>query len=115
MAKVLCTLPNASEEISGIKFKQVDGGMLSEDISDEDAANFVSINGYELVGEKKEATAANTKQPQKTKEEKAAEKAAAAEKELADKEAAEAQAKQKETDDGKSRSSFPCFLSRSHG
>lgn len=52
MAKVICTLPNASEEISGVKFNQVDGGMLSEDVADDVAARFASIKGYALVVEK---------------------------------------------------------------
>lgn len=60
MAKVICKLPNASEEISGVKFKaHPDGaGMVSEDISDEQAAHFASIPGYELVGVKKAAAPA---------------------------------------------------------
>ncbi len=51
MAKVICKLQNAADEISGIAFTKVDGGMLSEDISDEQAARFASIPGYELVNE----------------------------------------------------------------
>lgn len=51
MAKVLCTLPNASELISGVKFApHASGGMLSEDITDAQAEDFASIPGYELVG-----------------------------------------------------------------
>lgn len=50
MPKLLCTLPNASEEISGIKFVSHAAGMLSEDVSDEQAAKFASIPGYEIVG-----------------------------------------------------------------
>jgi hypothetical protein len=52
MAQVICKLPNASEEISGVKFTAHDGGMLSEEISDEQAARFASIPGYALVGAK---------------------------------------------------------------
>lgn len=59
MAQVICRLPNASEEISGVKFEPIEGGMISEEISDEQAELFVSINGYELVGEKKPAPAAD--------------------------------------------------------
>lgn len=59
MAKVLCTLPNASEEISGVKFVAHEKGMLSEDISDEIAADFASIPGYELVGAKAPASEAD--------------------------------------------------------
>lgn len=55
MPKVLCTLPNASEEISGVKFVSHSKGMLSEEISDEAAAVFASIPGYEIVGEAKKA------------------------------------------------------------
>lgn len=50
MPKVLCTLPNASEEIGGIKFEKHAKGMLSEDISDEQATRLASIPGYEFVG-----------------------------------------------------------------
>ena len=52
MAKVLCTLPNASDNINGVKFTEHDKGMLSEEISDEAAADFVAIPGFELVGAK---------------------------------------------------------------
>lgn len=81
MAKVICTLENASDEISGVKFKKhPDGaGMVSEDISDEQAARFASIPGYELVGAKKADSAT----------EKAAAEAAAAELEALTKRAEE--------------------------
>ena len=49
MARVICSLPNASEEIDDIKFEAIEGGMLSEDISDELAARFASIDGYKLA------------------------------------------------------------------
>lgn len=73
MAKVLCTLPNASEEISGVKFATHDKGMLSEDISDEQAAEFAAIKGYELVGAAPKKTDAEV---QAEKEAEAAAKAA---------------------------------------
>jgi len=50
MPKVLCTLPNASTEISGVKFVSHAKGMLSEDVADDVAASFTAIPGYELVG-----------------------------------------------------------------
>lgn len=50
MPKVLCTLPNASDEISGVKFVTHAHGMLSEDISDDVAEQFAAIPGYEIVG-----------------------------------------------------------------
>ena len=51
MPKVLCTLENASTEISGHKFTAVEGGMLSEDLDDDTAARFLSIPGYEPVAD----------------------------------------------------------------
>lgn len=51
MAKVLCTRQNASEEINGVKFEQTDEGMLSEEITDEQAAAFCKIPGYALEDE----------------------------------------------------------------
>ena len=55
MAQVICKLPNASELINGVAFKAVDGGMLSEDISTDQAAAFCAIDGYSLF-ERKAAT-----------------------------------------------------------
>ena len=52
MAKVLCTLPNASNLINGVRFASVPDGMLSEEISDDVAANFASIPGYVLTNKK---------------------------------------------------------------
>lgn len=48
MAKVICTLPNASNSINGIAFAEHELGMISEDVSDEVAASFTSIRGYVL-------------------------------------------------------------------
>lgn len=62
MARVLCTSPNASELISGIKFSSVDGGMLSEEVSDDIAADFCAIPGYTLhAGGDKSAPKPKTK------------------------------------------------------
>ena len=57
MPKVICTLPNASFEISGVKFTQTEDRMavVSEEISDEKAEMFLSIPGYELEVEDPEA------------------------------------------------------------
>lgn len=49
MARVICTLPNASDLINGVVFVADRGQMLSEDISDEVAAEFCGIEGYSLV------------------------------------------------------------------
>ena len=66
MVQVICTLPNASEEISGVKFSAHDEGMISEEISQEVADSFLEVShGYKLAGEVKA-----TKQP--SDEEKAA-------------------------------------------
>lgn len=48
MAKVICSLPNASELINGVKFFEHEAGVISEEISDEVAAAFASIKGYVL-------------------------------------------------------------------
>lgn len=67
MPKVICTLENASSEISGVKFTpHPDGGAVSEEISDDQAAAFVAITGYALVEEAQPAgkpTAAAAKPP----------------------------------------------------
>ena len=56
MPKVLCTLPNASGEISGVKFSQHEKGMLSDEVSDEQAEFFAAIPGYAIVGAKTTTT-----------------------------------------------------------
>lgn len=116
MARVICTLENASECISGVKFslhKDEHGapaGMISEKITAEQAENFLEIPGYELVVEEPapapaKAAAAPTPAAPKapTKAEKAAaEKAAAAEadaKAAAEKEAAEKAATEAQSSD----------------
>lgn len=49
MPRVICDLPNASDEINGIKFHPLDdGGRISDEIDAETAAHFVSIPGYAL-------------------------------------------------------------------
>lgn len=48
MPRVICTLENAGDEISGIKFHPLeDGGKVSDDISAEQVELFLSIPGYE--------------------------------------------------------------------
>jgi len=46
MARVVCTLPNASTLINGVPFTEDRGQMISDEISDEVAADFVAIPGY---------------------------------------------------------------------
>lgn len=79
MPKILCTLPNASDEISGVKFVTHANGMLSEDVSDDVAEVFLSIPGYELAGSAKPAAPvedASAKAAAAEAEAKAAERAA---------------------------------------
>jgi len=52
MAKVICTLPNASTLINGVKFVEHEAGVISEDVSDDVAAAFTRIKGYILDGVK---------------------------------------------------------------
>lgn len=57
MAKVICKLDNASGLINGVKFTADRGQMISEDIPDEVAAEFVKIPGYTMVRTKEELAA----------------------------------------------------------
>ena len=62
MPKVICTRPNASLNINGVNFTPTEDGrgVISEEISDDAAELFLSIEGYELAeqGEQKPAAAA---------------------------------------------------------
>jgi hypothetical protein len=51
MPKVICTLENAADEISGVKFTDLEeGAKISEEISEDVAASFLAIDGYKLHG-----------------------------------------------------------------
>lgn len=53
MFRVICTLPNASDNINGIPFvsREPDPGVISVDVVDAEVAeNFASIPGYQLAG-----------------------------------------------------------------
>ncbi|SAK98725.1 hypothetical protein AWB80_07576 [Caballeronia pedi] len=63
MAKVICSLPNASELISGVKFVTHKLGMISEEIEDDVAAMFTSIKGYVLHGKNAAKEIAALKEP----------------------------------------------------
>lgn len=53
MPRVVCKSPNASNEISGVKFELTESGdLVSEEISRESADLFVSIPGYSFFEEK---------------------------------------------------------------
>lgn len=61
MAKVICTLPNASDSINGVKFHPLpDGaGRISDEIPDDVAAGFTEIAGYTLDGAPTDPAAAS--------------------------------------------------------
>lgn len=46
MKQVLCTIPNASTNISGFEFHQVAEGMLSDPMDDDDAERLMRIEGF---------------------------------------------------------------------
>ncbi len=53
MSYVICTLPNASDEISGVAFEDHPEGKVSvEAVSAEVAERFASIDGYKVVKDK---------------------------------------------------------------
>jgi len=53
--RVSCSLPNASVEISGVRFACEQGVMVSEEIDDGLGAAFLSITGYQSVSGPKSA------------------------------------------------------------
>lgn len=67
MPRVICDLPNASLEISGIKFSPLDeGGLISEEISEEQAKRLASIAGYSLDEDERESAPEPVKAPAPT-------------------------------------------------
>jgi len=74
VAKVLCTLKNASEQINGIPFVAHELGKISAEISDEVAALFAKIPGFKLVAA---SAVKEAKAPKASKADAAAEPAAA--------------------------------------
>lgn len=61
--KVICTLPNASENINGVEFaKDLDGSMVSVAVLDDAvAAQFEGITGYKVQEVKAPTTAKTVK------------------------------------------------------
>jgi len=49
MPLVICTLKAASTKINGVEFKQTDKGLISENVSQEVADHFASIDGFEVI------------------------------------------------------------------
>ena len=91
--RVICSLPNASLEISGVKFEILeDGRLVSEEVEEQTAEMFASISGYSIADD------ADLPEPELTPAQKkavlkATEAATAAQKLIDD------AAKQKEIDD----------------
>ena len=55
MPRVICDLPNASDEISGVKFHPLEeGGLISDEISQEQAEYFAGIAGYAIDEDERE-------------------------------------------------------------
>lgn len=93
MPRVICELPNASDEINGIRFHLLDDGRrISDELDDDQARRFASIPGYSLDEEEREPVKEPeappapklTKAQQKALEKKQAEEAAAAQAEADD-------------------------------
>lgn len=88
MTKIRCTLPNASEEMNGIKFAvDAGGGMVSVDAVPEDlAAIFLSVPGFMAEGgkAKKEDDPEALAEAQRIKDQKAADAQAAKDKKASD-------------------------------
>lgn len=49
MKQILCTLPNAAEQINGVVFNEHPQGRLSVPIDDDIAEGFMTIEGYTLL------------------------------------------------------------------
>ena len=68
MPRVICDLPNASAEISGVKFHKLDdGGLISDEISHEQADLFASIPGYAIDEDEREPVKVEAKPAPKTR------------------------------------------------
>lgn len=72
MPRVICTRPNASLNISGVSFQPTEDGMaiISEEISEEQAENFLLIPGYELGEEDHDAALKKAEKEAKVAQEK---------------------------------------------
>lgn len=81
MSRVICDLPNASLEISGVRFQKLeDGRFISDEIGDEATNLFLSIPGYVLDEDEQEEQTdpVKTTAPARTKAQLAADKKLAA-------------------------------------
>jgi outer membrane biosynthesis protein TonB len=73
MAKVICTRPNAGEVINGVKFtlhKDDEGkpvGMISEEVTIEQAEHFMLVPGFDLVEEEEVAQPTHAPTPAPTR------------------------------------------------
>lgn len=62
MQRVICTRPNASNLINGVVFEPHENGVISVEISEEQAQNFLRVPGYYLAD-----VAAKDKKPEQPK------------------------------------------------
>ena len=72
--RVLCTLQHASEEIDGVKFERVDGGMLSSEVTDEIGHRWITIPGFSLYSETAKPAAEPADEPDRKRPARAAKK-----------------------------------------
>lgn len=61
--RVLCTLPNAGDLISGVRFEPCPDGKISELISPEVGAAFLRVGGYQVVPEPQPTTENEPRRP----------------------------------------------------
>lgn len=67
MPRVICELPNASDEISGVKFHPLEeGGRISDEIDQNTAELFASIPGYVIDEDEREPVAKPVQAPAPT-------------------------------------------------
>ena len=60
MPRIICTLENAGPVINGVKFTDDRGQKISEEVSDEIAASFDGIPGYQITKAGKSAAKSAT-------------------------------------------------------
>ncbi len=56
VCKIICSLPNASEEINGIAFEEDKGDMVAINVPADKAERFANIQGYEVIPQQGKGT-----------------------------------------------------------